>query len=113
MIGKNGAIRKYISKLPQALSTRYGGGTPYTEAQVTVTIDELGLNKRFIQYAFLMYCQEEVIAEQGIDDETAATMLKVIEKAHGGGIVGTPLGALFGSDGDGGGFGDGGGGGGE
>ena len=115
MARKEAAIKKYRLLLPEELSKRYGGAGPYTEAQVTRTVNDLGLNKNFIQYAFLMYCEQEVLAAQGIDEEVTSSMLKVIEKvADGGSFVSAPFDALCGgSDGDGGGFCDGGGGGGD
>ena len=75
MFGEKHAIRKYHSKLPEELSRRYGGRGPYTEGQVTTTVKELGLSDRFVQYAYVMYCHEEVLDQYGLAGEKLQTML--------------------------------------
>ncbi len=66
MFGEKSAIRKFWKKLTPELSKRYGGRGPYTQAQVDTTIDSLRLNKKYIQYAYLMFCEEEVLASEDI-----------------------------------------------
>jgi len=115
MAAQDSAIKSYLNKLPGELSKRYGGSGPYTEGQLKTTIEELRLNDRYIRYAFLMFCSEEVVASQGVDSDAVVQMTNEISKvSESGGIAAAPLGALFGSgEGDAGGFGfgDGGGGG--
>ncbi len=113
MFGKNSAIRKYQKKLPSELTKRYGGKGPYSEGQVNTTVAELGLSKRHIQYAFLLYCEQRVLVERGLDESVISNMLAVVATASAGGIFAVSSDAMFGSgDGDGGGDGGGGGGGG-
>lgn len=111
MIGKEAAIKRYRKKLPAELAKRYGGKPPYTEAQVSKTVQDLRLNQRFIRYAFLMYCEQEVLAGQGVDESTIAIMLAEIEQVSGGSVIAVPIDAVFGiGDSDGGSIGEGGGG---
>lgn len=109
MFGKKSAIRKYQNKLPAELSKRYGGNGPYTPEQVKATVDDMGLNHRFIHFAYLMYCSQAAIAGQGIDASAADEMRAEIDQASSGGLLSAPLdGIAGGGDGDGGGIGGGG-----
>jgi len=109
MFGRKSAIRKYRQKLPAELSKRYGGTGPYTPEQVRATVDDIGLNHRFIHYAYLMYCSQAAIAGQGIDASAADEMQTEIDQLSSGGLLTSPLDVIAGTDADGGGPGDGGG----
>ncbi len=113
MLGEKSAIRKYRAKLPEELSRRYGGKGPYTEAQVSKTVSDLRLSDRYIQYAYLMYCHDEVLEQYGLAGEKLQDMLGVIASVGGGGIVAGAIEPIFGGGDGGDGFGgfDGGGGG--
>ena len=114
MLGESATIRKFRKKLTPELSKRYGGSGPYTQAQVETTVRELRLNDRYIRYAYLMFCEHEVLEQEQVSESTILKMEDVVAAAVGGGIAAMPIDAIFGSgDGDGGGFGDGGGGGGD
>ena len=58
MFGEKAAIKKYLKTLPSLLSRRYGRSDKYTEGQVKTTIYELGLNKKYIGYAYLIFCNQ-------------------------------------------------------
>ncbi|MEC4729127.1 hypothetical protein HWQ46_26850 [Shewanella sp. D64] len=115
MFGKNSTIRKYKYKLRPALAKRYGGSATYTKGQVDKTVEALRLNDRYIQYAYLMYCDVNTFSTNKSSNESTQSMNDTISTATGFGILGPFFGSIFyggGSD-DGGGFGssDGGGGG--
>ena len=112
MIGKGSAIRMYQRKLSPELSKRYGGPDSYTPAQVERTIDDLGLSRKYIRYAYLMYCEQEMLDREIFSQESIERMNATIAAAAGRGIVAAPIDSLFSSSSnDGIGFGDGGGGG--
>lgn len=112
MFSEKSVIRKYRRKLTPELSKRYGGSAPYTQAQIDTTLRDLRLNTRYVQYAYLMFCEQEVLERENISESVLDRMHETIVAAIGGGIAAVPIDALFGgADGDGGGFGDGGGGG--
>jgi len=112
VFGEKSAIRKYRRKLSLELSQRYSISGPYTQAQVDTTIRDLRLSKKHVQYAYLMFCEQEVWGQEKLSESTIDRMQETIAAAVGGGIAAMPIDTLFGgSDGDGGGFGDGGGGG--
>lgn len=114
MIGEGSAIRKYQKKLPVELSKRYGGSGSYTQAQVDITVKELGLSSKHIKFAYLMFCEQKEWDANFFSSDIIEKMNSAITAAVGGGIVAGPIEGIFGSTGgDGGGFGDGGGGGGE
>ena len=113
MIGEKSAIRKYQTSLPVELSKRYGGSGPYTQAQVEVTIEDLGLSNKHIKYAYLMFCDQQSLDNNVYTDQAIKKMKSIITTAFGGGIVGGSGDSIFGASGGDGGFGDGGGGGGE
>lgn len=110
MFGKKAAIRKYIKKLPDELSRRYGGSGPYTRAQVEKTVHDLRLSKRHLPYAYLLFCNEKMLEELGIDASGAERMANTVRDAARPSASGLPLGVLLaGSDsgpGDSGGGGD-------
>lgn len=56
---KKRALRKYIFTLPKALGERYHCGPYYSEKQIETTIDQLNLSKRYIKYAFVMFCRPQ------------------------------------------------------
>ena len=112
MFSEKSVIRKYRRKLTPELSKRYGGGGPYTQAQVDTTVRDLRLNNRCVQYAYLMFCEQDVLGQEDVSELDLNRMHETIAVAIGGGITAAPIDTLFGgADGDGGGFGDGGGGG--
>jgi len=113
MFGKNSAIRKYKYKLRPALAKRYGGSPVYTQAQVDKTIEELGFNKRHIQYAYLMYCDENTFTSNTSSNENREDMSNTIAAATTFGFIGSIFYSSGSSDDGGGGFSDGGSGGGE
>ena len=108
MLGKNTTIRKFRRKLIPELSKRYGGKGPYTRAQVETTIRKLRLNDRYIRYAYLMFCEQEVLEQEQVSDSAILKMQDTVAAAVGGGIAAMPVDAIFGGgDGSGGEFGDG------
>ncbi|AOT08727.1 DUF6559 family protein [Pseudoalteromonas luteoviolacea] len=109
MVGKKSAIRKYQSKLRPELSQRYGGSHLYTQAQVDIIIKELGLSERYIQYAYLMYCDINLINNARFQNESVESMNQTIAAAIGGGLIATSIDSIFfGGDSGDGGFGGGG-----
>ena len=80
MFGKKSAIKKYIKRLPAELSKRYGRSNKYTEGQVKTTVQDLGLNKKYIGYAYLMFCGQ-IVADELTPLEEA--MLRKIQKVVG------------------------------
>ena len=102
MFGKKKAIKKYVKKLPGELSHRYGSG-PYTQAQVKKTVEDLGFSREYIQFAYLLFCEREVLSEEGVSDKEVEEMREVSSKAAGAGVAGLVSGALVNA-----GFGDGG-----
>ncbi|MEJ2680754.1 MAG: hypothetical protein P8176_03635 [Gammaproteobacteria bacterium] len=96
MLGERLAIRKYLRKLPPALSKRYGGSGPYTPNQVAKTVDDLKLNERYIRYAYLMYCERSRLDRDTFTDDAVDVMLNTIALAAGGGILNASLNALRG-----------------
>lgn len=114
------AVKQYALKLPDLLKKSYGGsGTHgYTEGQVSTAVDKLGLNKKYIEYAFLMFCGEKMLLENGYDSEHILAMIKYLNSVgSGGSLIGDGVAGIFGgmegsldggSGGDGGGGGDGG-----
>ncbi len=112
MFGKKSAIRKYLKVLPDELARRYGGSAPWTRAQVATTVRDRNLSERHIQYAYLLFCQREVLYDEGVDDSAADKMLEFAGDASSTGLKGLMFGAFVdGHIGDGGGTGfDGGGG---
>lgn len=113
MFGKKRAIRKYAQQLPKALYDRYGVTQGCTEAQVVATVTDLGLSRRYIDYALAMFCAEHVLVEQGLQGERLHKLSGAIATAGlGGGYAaagGFGTGGGFGGcggDSDGGGGGD-------
>ncbi len=96
MFGKKSAIRKYKYKLRPALAKRYGGSAVYTQAQVDKTIDELSFNKRYIHYAYLMYCDEYTFNSNTSSNENREDMSNTIAAITSFGF----LGSIFYSAGD-------------
>lgn len=96
-IRKKRAIRQYVKALPPALKKRYGGSGlfGYTEGQVRTTIEFLGLNKKFIEFAFLIFCGKAVLENTGYDSRTLTGMLSYIGgigvASHGGDGYGSIL----------------------
>jgi hypothetical protein len=115
MFGKNSAIRKYKYKLRPALAKRYGGSAKYTKGQVDKTIEHLRLSNKHIQYAYLMYCDEETFNTHKSSTESTGSMSDTITTATGFGFLGPFFGSIIYGSGsnDGGGFGGSDGGGGE
>ena len=74
MLGKEAALKIYRKKLAKLLSQRYGASPTYTEGQVRTTIEEEQINTRYIKYAFLMYCEQEVLASNGETEDSIAQM---------------------------------------
>ena len=108
MAGLSSIIRKYHKKLAPELRRRYGGGGPWTQAQVDTTVRELKLNDRYIRYAYLMYCEREVLAREQLPESGIGKMQDTIAAAVGGGLATAPLDVVFGGvDGDAGGLGGG------
>lgn len=108
MAGRSAVIRKYHRKLAPELGRRYGGSGPWTLAQVDATVRELKLNDRFIRYAYLMYCEREVLAREQLPESDIARMHDTVAAAVGGGLAVAPLDVVFGGvDGDAGGLGGG------
>lgn len=106
MFGKKSAIRKYLKVLPDELARRYGGSGPYTPAQVERTVLERNLSTRHIHYAWLLFCEREVLYREGIEDSTADKMLQFADNASSTGIKGLMLATLTDANiGDGGGTG--------
>lgn len=106
MFGKKEAIRKYAKKLPGELSHRYGS-EPYTQAQVKKTVEDLRLSREHIQYAYLLFCEREVLYEEGVGDKGVEEMLEVSRIAAGSGVAGLVCGALMNAGFEGGGPGEG------
>jgi hypothetical protein len=111
--GKKRAIKKYLKNLPTALRQRYGASEKYTDGQVHTTIEHLGLSQRYIEFAYLMFCGEQALIEQGKEQLYIDKLSAFLAQGSFGGGAGGDSWHHDGSDGmfDGGGFGDGGGGG--
>lgn len=56
-IQKHLALRSYRRKLRPALVRRYGRGRHYSINQVRVTCELLGLDVRFLCYAYAAFCE--------------------------------------------------------
>lgn len=84
---KRSAIHQYLNKLPQALRQRYGGVGPYTQGQIETTVSELRLNRRFIQYAYLLYAGKEPLFDIGVDRKEVDQMSAYLDKLIVGGFV--------------------------
>lgn len=69
MFGKKHAIKKYAQKMPAELATRYGNQAKYSEAQVRRVIDDFGLSKKHISFAFVLFCTDEALGELGLEGE--------------------------------------------
>ena len=118
------AVKGYVQKLPKELKTRYGGSGKfgYTDGQIRKTVEDLKLNKEYIDYAIIIFCGEEVLKDSGVDSEAILNITKYLSQISSGGNVGADGGgswsfesfgeAFTGADG-GGGFGGEGGGGGD
>ena len=113
MASETAAIKQYINKLPEELSSRYGTA-PYTQGQVDRTVNDLRLSDKFIRYAYLIYCEQKVLQDQHVTPAEIQKMQELLAVTAAGGIVAIPVEGLFNLDGDGaGGLGDIGGGAGE
>lgn len=99
MFGKTRAIRKYALHLPKALYDRYGVTQGCTEAQVVATVTDLGLSRRYVEYALAMFCAEHALIELGLQGERMQKLSGAIASAGTGGY------AAAGGFGTGGGFG--------
>ena len=62
---KQRAVKSYLVNLPAALQRRYGKAEQYTPQQVRRTLQQSRLNQRFVEYAYLLYCGEQYLLEQG------------------------------------------------
>ncbi|MDH5632668.1 MAG: hypothetical protein OEZ10_06680 [Gammaproteobacteria bacterium] len=91
-MNKEMAIKKYITTLPGALKSRYGGSglSGYTEGQVVTTVQKLKLNQEYINYALLMFCGKKVLIDNG---NTSDNLLKMIEYLDSKGYSGNNIGA--------------------
>lgn len=96
MFGEKAAIRKYLDKLPSELQKRYGKPVPYSVGQVEKTIHDLSLNKRHIEYAYLIFCERQVLSDFDIDDEKYDKMLSRTKIAAEPSVVGAITGAYTG-----------------
>ena len=97
MSREHSAIRKYLSRLPQALAERYGSG-PYSAAQVDIAVGELRLSDRYVHYAYALYCHEDVLEHYGLAGEKLQDIFNSVAAASGGGITALALEhGLFGS----------------
>ena len=107
---KKRAIKKYILVLPPELKKRYGGIGPYSEGQVRTTVESLGLSKKYMSYAIVLFCAPHLLIESGYDDSKVESMSAYLAAkfASGSPIGGGDVSSYSGS-GDFGGFGDGGG----
>jgi hypothetical protein len=117
---KKRAIWQYTIQLPCFLKDNYGGsGTSgYTEGQVRIAVKNLKLNEQYIKYAFLLFCGERVLINQGETSESILKMVKYlshISSSGAGAMADTGgsgfLGGMFDAGGSCDGCGDGGGGG--
>ena len=104
MFGKKSAIRKYQKLLAPELLQRYGGA-PYTPTQVEVTVKDLKLSKKYIKFAYLIFCNSKQLNKNVLDLHEKDKMLKIISTAVGGGIIGAAADSFAGG-GDGGGGGE-------
>lgn len=112
MFGKKSTIRKYKYKLRPLLAKRYGGSATYTKGQVDTTVEEMGFDKRHINYAYLMYCDVATYTANSPENESTESMNNTIASVSGVGIFGALFGSSYYSGGDDGGgsggdFGDG------
>lgn len=104
MFGKKAAIKQYRKHLQNALLQRYGGGAPYSVAQVDRTIEDLKLNRRYAHYAYVMYCDNQLLQGKEFSEKQINDMQDTITTVASGGIL-TAIGlSLVSGDGDGGGF---------
>jgi uncharacterized membrane protein YgcG len=91
MFGKKAIVRKYKYKLAPALAKRYGRSATYTKGQVDTTVDVLGLNKKHIRYAYLMYCDAAIYNANIAPNESIETMRDTVNSVATTGVFG----ALF------------------
>ena len=82
--------------MPDALSKRYGGSGPYTPAQVEKTIADLRLDRRYLYYAYLMYCEREKLDLTIFTDENVDNMNIAISAVAGSLLVAAPGNDVFG-----------------
>ncbi|NMP30042.1 hypothetical protein HII17_00585 [Thalassotalea sp. M1531] len=110
MFGKNSTIKKYKYRLRPALAKSYGGSATYTKEQVDKTVDEMGIDKRHIHYAYLMYCDAATYEANTPKDESIDSMNSAIASLSGIGLFGAIFSSSYYGGGEGGtGGGDGGG----
>lgn len=110
MFGKKSAIRNYNAKLRPELSIRYGGIGPYSKSQIDVTVHDLKLSKRHIQYAYLIFSDVNELDNSVLRKESIPTMQETVIAALGTGFMFDSASTfIYGDDSGGGGFGDGGG----
>ena len=64
---KRRAVQSYMATLPSALQQRYGKADQYTPQQVRRTLEQSRLNQRFVEYAYLLYCGEQYLLDQGTE----------------------------------------------
>ena len=88
------AINQYHSQLGQELANRYGGANTYTQSQVLTAINDLGMNKDHIEYAYLLYCDKDYYEEHPIAQNEYDLLIKDIEKALDGGLWSKPVGLM-------------------
>jgi len=112
MLTDKSRILKCLRSLGPQLSQRYGGKRPYTKAQVDSTFDAEKYNKKYIRYAYLVYCDAQTIEREEIPSQEIEKLSSIVGVAASSGAAASfPIDSFFGfSDSGGGSFGDGGGG---
>ncbi|TQV79451.1 hypothetical protein FKG94_11320 [Exilibacterium tricleocarpae] len=53
---RNRAIKSYARELPRLLNKRYGNSKHYTKGQVLRTVEYAGLSKKYVNYAYGLFC---------------------------------------------------------
>lgn len=69
---RDAAAKTFVYKLGPELKQRYGGRDEYSQGQIETTLRELGIDTRFIAYAFALFryhSTEEIAAKYRIYQE--------------------------------------------
>jgi Family of unknown function (DUF6559) len=77
-------IKKFLKTLSPALKQRYGGSGPYTYGQVQKTIEDLKLDKKYSDFAFFIFCDEDQYEKFGFHLEEVKRYEGYRDRIYGG-----------------------------
>ncbi len=85
MLGKNRKPLDFLYRLKPVLSQRYGGGSEagYSKAQIDRTFEEEKLNRRYLTFAYLAFCNNQTIDALDIPETDVESFNELVSPADG------------------------------